>query len=50
MKFLFECNEMDGFVFIEEGYLAELDDDMLYEMDILLDPLGTSKLVFDFPK
>lgn len=40
---------MDGFVLIDKYYLSELDDCMLYAMDILLDPLGKSELIFDFP-
>ena len=40
---------MDGLVFIDESYLSELNDDLLYEMDILLDLSGTSELICDFP-
>ncbi len=49
MKFTFECDMMDGLILIDEGYLSELNDDLLYEMDILLDSSGTSELVYDFP-
>ncbi|MBD5135374.1 MAG: hypothetical protein HDT39_05345 [Lachnospiraceae bacterium] len=49
MKFILECDEMDGLIFIDKSYLAELNSDMLYAMDILLDPFGKSELVFDFP-
>lgn len=49
MKFLLECDGPDGLVFIDQSYLAELDGDMLYAMDILLDPHGETELVFDFP-
>ena len=49
MKFTLECDEMDGLVFIDECYLSELNDDMLYAMDILLDLSGRSELVCDFP-
>lgn len=41
MKFVLECDEADGLVFIDESYLKELDCDMLFAMDILLDPSGT---------
>ena len=35
-----------GLVFIDESYLAELNDaDLLYAMDILLDSSGTSELI-----
>lgn len=40
---------MDGLVFIDKSYLAELNDDMLYALDILLDPFGKTELVFGFP-
>lgn len=49
MKFTLECDESDGLVFIDESYLSELTGDLLYAMDILLDPSGTSELVYDFP-
>ena len=48
MEVTLECDKMDGgLVFIDEGYLTELNDDLLYEMDILLDPRGTSELIYD---
>lgn len=34
---------------MDESFLAELNSEMLYSLDILLDPLGTSELAFDFP-
>ena len=40
---------MDGLVFIDESYLTDLHDDMLYAMDILLDSRGKSELIYDFP-
>ncbi len=49
MKYLLRCDIMDGLVFIDESYLSELNDDLLYEMDILLDLSGTSELICDFP-
>ena len=49
MNFMLECSVLDGLVFIDEGYLAGLNDDLLYEMDILLDYNGTSELICDFP-
>ncbi len=49
MNFMLECSVLDGLVFIDESYLAELNDDLLYEMDILLDYNGTSELICDFP-
>lgn len=49
MDFLLELDEADGLILIDESYLSELNDDMLYAMDILLDPFGRSELVYDFP-
>lgn len=49
MKFALECDEMDGLVFVDKSYLSEVNDDMLYAFDILLDPFGKSELVCDFP-
>lgn len=49
MKFRLECDEMDGLIFIDKSYLAELNSYMLYAMDILLDPFGKTELIFDFP-
>lgn len=49
MKFTLECDEMDGLVFIDKSRLAELNSDILYSMDILLDPFGETELTFDFP-
>jgi hypothetical protein len=34
MKFILKCDRMDGFVLIDKYYLSELDDCMLYAMDI----------------
>lgn len=49
MTFILEWDEMDGLVFIDKGYLTKLNSDLLYAIDILLDPLGKSELIFDFP-
>lgn len=49
MKFELVCEEMDGLVLIDKSYLKDLDSLMLYAMDILLDSLGNSELVYDFP-
>ena len=49
MKFTLECDVMDGLILIDESYLSELNDDLLYAMDILLDSSGTSELIYDFP-
>ncbi len=49
MKFMLTCEEMDGLVFTDKNSLTELDSNLLYSMDIFLDPSGKSELVFDFP-
>lgn len=49
MKFQLECDEMDGLILIDKNFLKELDSDMLYALDILLDQSGRSELVCDFP-
>lgn len=49
MKFQFECDQRDGLVLIDETFLNELNSDLLYEFDILLDRYGKSELIYDFP-
>ena len=49
MKFLLECDRMDGLILIDKSYLPELNEDLLYAMDILLDRSGTTELACDFP-
>lgn len=36
-------------ILIDKSYLDELDDSFLYALDIYLDKLGKSELVYDFP-
>lgn len=49
MDFLLELDEADGLILIDESYLPEFNEEMLYAMDILLDPFGKTELAFDFP-
>ncbi|MDE7182231.1 MAG: hypothetical protein K2O41_04260 [Clostridia bacterium] len=49
MKFKFECDDLDGLVLIDKSYLSELNDDMIYALDVLLDSQGQSELIYDFP-
>lgn len=49
MRFVLMCEEMDGLILIDKSYLSELNDDLLYAMDLLLDRYGKSELIFDFP-
>ena len=49
MKFCYECDGMDGLILIDKKYLAEIDDNLLNELDIFLDRYGKSELVYDFP-
>lgn len=50
MKFIVECDGFDGLVLMDQSYLGELDSELLYSMDILLDREGESELIFDFPQ
>lgn len=49
MKFRVECEDMDGLVLVDKSVLNELDSDLLYSMEILLDRYGKSELIYDFP-
>lgn len=49
MEFQVYCGAMDGLVLIDRGSMKELDADLLYAFDILLDCSGTSELIYDFP-
>ena len=49
MKFQVDRESVDGLVLIDRGPMKELDDDLLYAFDILLDRNGLSELIFDFP-
>lgn len=49
MEFCFECEETDGLVLIDESYLDEIDEEILYALDIILDRYGKSELIYDFP-
>lgn len=49
MKFCFECDEIDALVLIDESYLGEIDNDILYSFDIFLDRDGHTELIYDFP-
>ena len=50
MKFKIECDDMDGVVLMDENTLEELNSELLYSMDILLDYEGDSELIYDFPE
>lgn len=49
MKFTLECDNCDGLVFMDKSYIKELNHELQYAMDILLDTSGTTELVCDFP-
>ena len=50
-KFDFLCDNMpDGLVLIDEDYMSEFDDDMLYSFEVWLDKDGRTELVYDFPE
>ncbi|MBR3824735.1 MAG: hypothetical protein IKJ39_06005 [Lachnospiraceae bacterium] len=49
MRFDYICDNMpDGLVLMDEEYFDELDEDMLYSFEILLDQLGETELTYDF--
>lgn len=48
-KFTLECDECDGLVLIDESNLDKLNQELLYELDILLDFFGKTELIYDFP-
>ncbi|MBR1443507.1 MAG: hypothetical protein IJ583_08240 [Firmicutes bacterium] len=49
MKFDVEFDETDALVLLDEEILSELNSDLMYALDILLDHKGTSELIYDFP-
>ncbi|MBE6047961.1 MAG: hypothetical protein E7213_06100 [Clostridium sp.] len=49
MNFNFECDETDGLVLIDESFLNEINEEILYSLDIFLDRYGKSELIYDFP-
>jgi len=49
MRFDYICDNMpDGLVLMDEEYFDELDEDMLYSFEILLDQQGETELTYDF--
>lgn len=50
MKFTVECDGFDGLVLMDQSYLDEMNNELLYSMDTLLDHYGKSELIFDFSK
>ncbi len=49
MKFDYICDNLpDGLVLIDEAFLGELNEDMLYSFEILLDREGRTELTYDF--
>lgn len=49
MKFIAECDGFDRLVLMDQSYIGEMNSELLYSMDILLDRHGKSELIFDFP-
>ena len=50
MKFQVDRESVDGLVLIDRGSMKELDDDLLYAFDILLDRNGLLELIFVFQR
>lgn len=49
MNLLIECDGPSGLVLMDERYISEVDRELLYSMDILLDRDGETQLKHDFP-
>ena len=49
MKFIYKPEGIDGLILINEYHLKDIDEKLLYELDILLDRYGESELIYDFP-
>lgn len=49
MKFIVECDGYSGLVLMDQSYIGEMDSELLYSMDYLLDYYGETELIFDFP-
>ena len=49
MKFQVDRERGNGLVLIDRGSMKELDDELLYAFDILLDRSGKTELIYDFP-
>lgn len=49
MRFSYMPDGIDGLVLTDREYLRELNNRLLYELDILLDRYGESELACDFP-
>lgn len=50
MQFKVEYDGYDGLVLMDECYLNEINSELIYSMDILLDYHGKTELVYDFPE
>ena len=48
MRFSYMPDGIDGLVLTDREYLRELNNRLLYELDILLDRYGESELAYDF--
>ena len=50
MKFDYICDDLpDGLVLMDEVYFDELNEDMLYSFEIMLDREGKTEMIYDFP-
>lgn len=51
MKFDYICDDLpDGLVLMDKVYFDELNEDMLYSFEIMLDREGRTELIYDFPE
>lgn len=49
MKFILECDGIDGLVLMDKSYMSEMNQDLLNSMDYYLDYNGKTELKYDFP-
>lgn len=49
MKFIVDCDRNSGLVLVDKSFLDDMDSELLYSMDILLDCFGKTELIYDFP-
>ncbi|MCR5119834.1 MAG: hypothetical protein K6B44_09500 [Lachnospiraceae bacterium] len=49
MNFSVSCELDDGIVVIDPAMIDEIDEKIMYAMEIFLDPEGVTEIVFDFP-
>lgn len=49
MNFKINCEEIDGLIILDKSTLGDISEELIISLDILLDVLGESELIYDFP-